>query len=47
MIRLQDIERVFQVDEHWVHALEGINLEVATGEYLAIMGPSGSGKSTF
>ncbi|NEO27614.1 MAG: ABC transporter ATP-binding protein, partial [Kamptonema sp. SIO4C4] len=29
-----------------VHALAGVNLEVAKGEYCAIMGPSGSGKST-
>jgi putative ABC transport system ATP-binding protein len=46
MIRLLGIERVFQVGGEEVHALRAVNLEVARGEYLSIMGPSGSGKST-
>ena len=46
MIRLQGIERRFQVGEEEVQALRQVNLEVAAGEYLAIMGASGSGKST-
>lgn len=46
MIRLQQIERVFQVGEEKVHALRDINFAAAKGEYIAIMGPSGSGKST-
>jgi len=46
MITLEAIERVFQVGAEQVHALRGINLQVAQEEYLAIMGPSGSGKST-
>ena len=46
MIRLRGIERVFRVGEEEVHALRGIDLEIAAGEYLSIMGPSGSGKST-
>lgn len=46
MIRLAGIERTFVVGEETVHALRGVNLEIAQGEYLSIMGPSGSGKST-
>jgi putative ABC transport system ATP-binding protein len=46
MIRLQGIERVFQVGDEAVHALQHIDLEIQSGEYISIMGPSGSGKST-
>ena len=46
MIQLEHIHRYFQVGEHSVHALKEINLVVAKGEYVSIMGPSGSGKST-
>ncbi|OAI11284.1 macrolide ABC transporter ATP-binding protein [Methylomonas koyamae] len=46
MIRLSGIERRFQVGEQTVHALSGIDLAVAAGEYVSVMGPSGSGKST-
>jgi len=46
MIHLAGIERVFQVGDEVVHALSHVNLSVAAGEHIAIMGPSGSGKST-
>ena len=46
MIRLSGIERSFQVGDETVHALRGVSLDIAAGEYLSIMGPSGSGKST-
>jgi putative ABC transport system ATP-binding protein len=46
VIALQGIERVFRVGGEEVHALRGIDLAIAAGEYLSIMGPSGSGKST-
>ena len=46
MIRLQHIERVFQVGEEEVHALHDVDFSASKGDYIAIMGPSGSGKST-
>ncbi|HHJ37950.1 MAG: macrolide ABC transporter ATP-binding protein [Methylothermaceae bacteria B42] len=46
MIELKDIERTFWVGGEPVHALRAINLTIAAGEYLSVMGPSGSGKST-
>lgn len=46
MIELKDIKRYFQVGEQTVHALDNINLSIADGEYVSVMGPSGSGKST-
>jgi putative ABC transport system ATP-binding protein len=46
MIYLAGIERVFQVGDEAVHALNSVNLTVDAGEYIAIMGPSGSGKSS-
>ena len=46
IIRLAAVERRFTVGGEQVHALTNINLSVAAGEYLSIMGPSGSGKST-
>jgi putative ABC transport system ATP-binding protein len=46
MIRLNAISRVFHMGDQDVCALNGINLEIVSGEYLSIMGPSGSGKST-
>lgn len=46
MIRLQNIQRNFQVGDQTVHALDNINLTINDGEYVSVMGPSGSGKST-
>ena len=46
MIALNDVWRIYQVGDAPVVALQGVNLRIGDGEFLAIVGPSGSGKST-
>ncbi len=46
MIRTENLTRIFHTDEVDTIALGGVNIEVADGEFVAIMGPSGCGKST-
>ncbi len=46
MIELRHVSRTFHVGGRPVHALRDVDLKLASGDYVAIMGPSGSGKST-
>jgi len=46
MIKISDLKKTFRTEEVETVALNGISLEVADGEFIAIMGPSGCGKST-
>ena len=47
LLRVEDVHKYYELGETRVHALRGVNLEVARGEFVAVMGASGSGKSTF
>ena len=46
MIRVRNLQKVYGRGNAAVHALKGLDMEVKTGEFIAIMGRSGSGKST-
>jgi len=46
LIRLQQVTKVYGEGQAAMHALRGIDLDIAAGDFVAVMGPSGSGKST-
>lgn len=43
---LSDLRRSYKVGDEWVHALDGVDLEIEASEFIAVVGTSGSGKST-
>ena len=46
IIKVDKVHKIYRVGETLVHALAGVSMQVARGEFVAITGPSGSGKST-
>ena len=46
LIRARDLRKTYYVGDQVVHALDGLDLDIHSNEYVALMGPSGSGKST-
>lgn len=46
VVKLQQVKKTYRQGSIEVHALRGIDLEIAAGEFTALIGPSGSGKTT-
>ena len=46
ILQLIDVHKYFIVGKEKIHALDGVNIEIVEGEFIAIQGPSGAGKST-
>jgi putative ABC transport system ATP-binding protein len=46
LIRTRDLVKVYRIGDNQIRALAGVSVDIAQGEFIAVMGPSGSGKST-
>jgi putative ABC transport system ATP-binding protein len=46
LIQVKGLRKTYHVGDQVVHALNGLDVQIAAGSYVALMGPSGSGKST-
>ena len=47
LIHTRDLVKVYRIGDNVIRALAGVSVDIAQGEFVAVMGPSGSGKSTF
>jgi putative ABC transport system ATP-binding protein len=47
LIHTRDLVKLYRMGGSEVHALDGVSVDIAEGQFVAVMGPSGSGKSTF
>jgi len=46
LIQLRDVKKIYGTGQAAMYALDGIDLQIHQGDFVAVMGPSGSGKST-
>ena len=46
LVNIKDLHKIFQRGGERIDVLQGVNLEIPSGDFLALMGPSGSGKTT-
>ena len=44
LVAVRDLVKVYRMGDTEVHALDGVTIDIAEGEFVAVMGPSGSGQ---